>query len=393
MSEVSRDPVQRTSDANGGQPVRVLHVIRDLFAAGGTPRLLLSLARASAGSGVTHAFLVFGDTEDTLAGELRAAGSPVVVVARRSPIDFRLIGDIARVARDLDTDVIGTHCARADVLGVVAARRLRLPVVKHLHAIIVNESPLVRSADRVLGRYRAAVICNSEATLQAEVERSRVGNAVVVLLGVEDARPPAGSARERVRAALGIGADEFLFGHIGGLMPLRDQHLLVEAVAILHSRGQSASCVIVGDGPERSRLQAFSRDRGVEDRVIFCGYRDDVPDLLASMDAYVNMCRAEGFGIAVVEAMQAGLPVIVADAGALPELVEHDSDGLIVRAGDAEGLAIQLLRLARDPELRGRLGKAACESARARFSVGRYALEMNDVYRAAASASRGGESE
>lgn len=389
MNAASFERARRFPDTGNARSLVVLHVIKSLFSAGGTPRELLGLARASAGSGVAHAFLVFDDAEDTLTSELRAAGSSVAVVSRRSPLDFRLVGDIVRTARVVGADVIGTHFARADVLGVVGARRLRLPVVKHLHGIIVNERPLVRVADHALGRYRAAVICNSEAIRLAEVERSGIRNAVVVLNGVENVHVPDGNARDTVRRELGIGTGDLVVGHIGGLIPARDQHLLIEAVARLRAAGVPARVVIAGDGPELPLLRQLAHDRHVEDCVTFCGYRSDVPRLLVSMDVYVNMCRAEGFGIAVVEAMHAGLPVVVADAGALPEVVRDELDGLIVRAGDLEALARQLRRLALDPALRRRLGAAAQMSARARFSMSRYVQEMNDVYRWAASESRG----
>jgi glycosyltransferase involved in cell wall biosynthesis len=142
-----------------------------------------------------------------------------------------------------------------------------------------------------------------------------------------------------------------------------------------------ARCILVGDGSERCSLEALARDRDVEGWVSFCGYRDDVPDLLAAMDVYVNACRAEGFGLAVVEAMQSGLPVVVADAGALPELVRDGFDGFIVPAGNADALTRQLLRLALDPRLRRQVGAAGRETARVRFSAQRFAHETNGVFR------------
>ncbi len=118
----------------------VLHVIRDLFALGGTPRKLLGLVRASAGSDVSHAFLVFDDTEDSLAATIAAEGVPVTVVSCGRGLGADLVAEVVREARRVEADVVSTHFARADILGGLAALRLRKPLVKNVHGIIVNES-------------------------------------------------------------------------------------------------------------------------------------------------------------------------------------------------------------------------------------------------------------
>ncbi|MHB9003854.1 MAG: glycosyltransferase, partial [Coriobacteriia bacterium] len=243
--------------------VLVLHVIRDLFSHGGTPRKLLGLVRASVDSDVEHAFLVFDDTSETLVDQFRAAGASVVVYSRRSALDPRLVGDVVHSVRSLKADVIATHFARADVMGAIAGRRLEVPVVKHVHGIIVNQRSLVRFADRLVAPYRAAVVCNSEATMAAEIKRNGARNVQVVLNGVDEMSPPCEGAREQVREEMGISSEEYVVGHVGGLIPSRDQHLLIQAVARLRTHGVPARCLIVGDGPEAARLEAVAEDVGV----------------------------------------------------------------------------------------------------------------------------------
>ena len=359
----------------------VLHVIRDLFSHGGTPKKLLGLVKASTDSDVQHSFMVFDDTSETLVDEFRAAGASVVAYSRKSAFDPRLVVDIAHSARSMNADVIATHFARADVLGAIAGHMLGVPVVKHVHGIIVNEHTLVRFADRAVAPYRAAVVCNSEATMAAELKRNGTAHMQVVLNGVDEMPPPSSGAREQVRAELGISPEEYVIGHVGGLIPSRDQHLLIEATAQLRARGVPARCLLVGDGPEAARLEAVAEDVGVARWVLFRGYCRDVPELLAAMDVYVNMSRAEGFGIAVVEAMRAGLPVVVANAGALPELVTDGVEGFLAAVGDLEALTAHLAHLS-DPEVRSVMGEHSLTTGYSeRFAVRRFAAEINGVYR------------
>jgi glycosyltransferase involved in cell wall biosynthesis len=370
-------------------PVRVLHVTKDLPRHGGTPRSFLFLVRETDREQVRHDFLVFDDCTDSLAGDLAAMGSTVISVRRKTNWDLRLVSDVARVAGRLESDVISTHFARADIYGCMAAVLTGRPVIKEAHGILWNDSPAVAFVDGLLARRRFAFVGGSQAIVDAFRARGPVRNPIVVLNGVEDLshRVEPGD-RARVRHELGIPADAFVFGHIGALIPIRDQDVLIRAVALLCKRGHPAYCVIVGDGPLAEELAALVERLDVSDHVRLLGGRSDVPALLAAMDVYVNMCRAEGFGIAVVEAMQCSIPPILARAGAHPELAEDGVSAVFVPVGEVGPLVEALDRLRNDESVRRRIGEAARSVAHTRFTMSRYAEEMNAVYRAAAATAK-----
>jgi glycosyltransferase involved in cell wall biosynthesis len=374
------------------RPVRVLHVMRDLFAKGGTPRKCLCLARESDPREVRHDFLLFNDTEDSLAAAVEALGSTVLRSRRTGQWDVRLVSDVVRAVDLLESDVVSTHFARADIYGCLGGTLARRPVVKNIHGIVWNESASIKLAqvlDSSLARWRFAVVCNSQATLDAARNRGPMVNPIVVHNGVDSlsglVEP---SDRLRLRGELGIPVGAFVFGHIGGLIPIREQNLLVEAAASLAMRGDRAHCVIVGDGPSRGALESLAHTLGITARVHLVSYRDDVAAVLSVMDAYVNMCGAEGFGIAVVEAMGLGIPVILADAGAHPELIDDGISGLLVPAGALAPLVRALERLSGDSNERARMGAAGRLVAHTRFGMTRYADLLNAVYVAAATSGR-----
>jgi glycosyltransferase involved in cell wall biosynthesis len=182
------------------------------------------------------------------------------------------------------------------------------------------------------------------------------------------------------RTELGIPSTAFVITHVGGMIELRDQSVILRAVRQCIETGINAYLVLVGDGPLRRRLEAEKIELGLSQRARFLGYRGDVVELNAMSDVYVNMAREEGFGIAVVEAMQGELPVILANTGSLPELIEDGVSGLLVPAGDAAGLVSALQWLANDAVLRKRIGEEAKRRANNIFSISRYVKDTENLY-------------
>ena len=360
----------------------VLHVISGLFSRGGTPRKLLSLVRAMDSNRFRQVFLLFGNCEDNLNEEMLEARAVVVKVSRPKNYDARLLWDMIRAVRTYQADIISTHFARADMYGVVAGILTGTPVIKNVHGILWNTSPWLQKVDRALSPFRACTVCNSRATLEAVRKQGSLCNGVVIYNGVPNRAVTLSPERvAALRASLGIPPDAFVIGHVGGLIPLRDQRVMIDAMVLLSRELPNAYLVLVGDGPIRQQLEEQAVRLGLGERVLFLGYRDDVPQLLATFDAYANMAYAEGFGIAVVEAMQSSLPVVLANAGALPELIEDRVSGLLVPPGDSASLAKALAHLESDRVWTAQIGQAARRRALDEFSIERYAQEFERLYR------------
>jgi glycosyltransferase involved in cell wall biosynthesis len=145
--------------------------------------------------------------------------------------------------------------------------------------------------------------------------------------------------------------------------------VLIEAAARLAAGGRDVAFAYCGDGPALEDLRRLAAARGVTN-FHFLGRRDDVPDLLgAATVAAVPAVWAEAFGLSVVEAMAAGVPVVASRTGAIPELIADGETGLLVPPGDAPALAEALGRLLDDPPLRTRLATSARAVVRSRFTV------------------------
>jgi sugar transferase (PEP-CTERM/EpsH1 system associated) len=174
-----------------------------------------------------------------------------------------------------------------------------------------------------------------------------------------------------------------MIGTVGRLDPVKDQASLIRAFATLRQRYTGAKLLVVGDGPLRTALEAQAVLAGVAEAVSFLGVRDDIPDLLRSMDVFALPSVNEGISNTILEAMASGLPVVARRVGGNPELVDDGITGTLYEGASADALARALAPYLADPTLRAAQGTAARERAVQKFSlegmVQRYAALYDEL--------------
>jgi glycosyltransferase involved in cell wall biosynthesis len=167
---------------------------------------------------------------------------------------------------------------------------------------------------------------------------------------------------------------------VANLRPEKRHDVLIDAAPQILHHFPDAQFHIVGDGPERARLEAQAAARGVSRAVVFFGHQPDVPRRLYEADIFVLPSRSEGFPNAVLEAMAAGLPIVASDIEALRELIEHERTGLLIPPGAPRVLADTLCRLMGDATFAARIGERAAADARARYSFDRMVAAFESLY-------------
>jgi len=235
-------------------------------------------------------------------------------------------------------------------------------------------------ANRWLHRRTAAlfVTCRRIAEMYAQAGFAQ-NNIFMLRDGVDLARfHPGGGDRQRLRRELGLAESVFFVLSVGRLQPVKGHSVFLRAMARLPGDVRAA---IAGDGWLKEALLAEHRLLGLGDRVRFLGMREDIPDLLAAADAYaLTSIGSEGSSRATLEAMAAGVPVIAADVGMLPDIVRTDETGILVPPSDIEALVGAIDRLRRDPALRQRLRQNAREFVQREHSEERMVAGVEEAY-------------
>jgi glycosyltransferase involved in cell wall biosynthesis len=190
----------------------------------------------------------------------------------------------------------------------------------------------------------------------------------------------------RIRRQLGISNGAFVVTICGRLDPIKDHLTLFRAFDLFAGDGADVRLLVVGDGPERERLE-----REATGETLFLGHREDVPDILADTDVFVLCSLNEGISNTILEAMATGLPVVATRVGGNPELVEDGVTGTLVPPGDHEAIAASLLEYRRRPGARARHGAAGRQRATLRFSVGAMVAAYEALYRRVAPALQRGK--
>lgn len=202
----------------------------------------------------------------------------------------------------------------------------------------------------------------------------------VVPYGLHFERLALPAARARVRAELDLPPDVFAIGCAARLAPQKGHTYLFRALEDESLQRTPMRVLLFGDGPERDRMEAEVKERGLSDVVRFLDHRPNVLGLLVGLDAFVMPSLFEGFCYAVAEASAAGLPVVATMVGGVPEVIEDGSTGILVHPQDHEGLRTGIQALLADRERGRSMGAAGLRRVRERFTLERMVRETQAVY-------------
>jgi glycosyltransferase involved in cell wall biosynthesis len=283
--------------------------------------------------------------------------------------DPRSPHSLASVCRQRTVDLVHSHLEKSNISALIATRATGCPTVIHEHgAVLGGGSRLAyRLLLRRLGhRAHAAVAC-SAATRAALVRTGGFAPArVLTISSFVDVRrfERSATARSASRKRLGVEDGTNVIGFIGRLHRAKGADRFLRALAHLDQHDRPCLGIVVGDGPERLRLERIVQRRGLEQVTVMLGATEAPEEIIPAFDVGVVPSRREGFGRVAVELMCAGVPVVASAVDALPELVRHEDTGLLVPDPTPAGLAAAIRRLLADPALRDRITGSARQLVR-----------------------------
>ena len=362
--------------------MKVLH-LHKLTGVSGSEGHLLALLPALRAAGIDARFLgldVPGSDAPRFYERLEETGVPHASVRCGPDLSPRMARDVIRAVRAERPDLLHTHLVHADVYGSIAARTTRTPFVSTRH----NDDRYLlgpfRYVDRGFARGARRLIAISDAVRRFLVAAGHDPRRLVTIrYGLDEpSRAPSRPSPEEA----GIPAGVPLALAVGRLIEQKDHATLLRAFALVQRDVPEARLAILGSGPLEAATRSLAAELGLAESVKLPG-RTEIRDWLARANVFVHTSRWEGFGIVLLEAMLASLPVVATRVSAVPEVVADGETGVLVEAGDVDGVARELGALLADPERARRFGAAGLARARADFSVARMVEETLAVYRAA----------
>lgn len=368
--------------------IKIMHVLRP--AEGGMKEHVLTLAQHL--DRRRYRLVVCGPDYGDIMMRLQRMGVSTFAVNLRGNVnpfaDFQALRQLLAVMRQHQVDIVHTHGARAGMVGRIAARRARVPViVSTFHNFIYgNEHPWWKknafaAVQRLLARYTDHVITVSEALGReiSRVERYPRDRLSTIYNGLNLNKFNQITDVARKKRELGLDVNLPVVGVVARLIPQKGVSCFLLAARIIQDKIPRVQFLVVGDGPARDSLERQARALGLQ-RAVFAGFRFDVPRLLPLINVFVIPSLSEGLSIGALEAMAARRPIVATRVGGLPELIRHGKTGMLVPPNDSTALAKTIITILERPFFGEMLGLQARQEVERRFSVEQMVRATEAIY-------------
>ncbi len=320
-----------------------------------------------------HRVIVAAKPNQILQRELTRRGVEMCPLGISGKVNLLAPGRIARLARQMNADIIHTHLSTASLWGTLAGRLLGVPTLAHVHAL--NTKYFYLLAD--------VVVTPSQGVRDHLIAQGMSGDRVqVVYNGIPASRFVDLTPSRQIYQELDLSPDQPIVAVAAHLSAKKGHRYLLEAVERLGNRYPRLACLVIGEGPLRARLEKLTARLHISDHVRFLGYRDDAVALMQVCDVIVLPSIAkEGLGLCLIEAAFLGKPTVGSRAPGITEAIVDGQTGLLVPPGDSPAMAGALDELLSSPELRATLGAAGKTRAQQMFTMDVHTQAIERLYR------------
>jgi glycosyltransferase involved in cell wall biosynthesis len=365
--------------------VNVLQLISSGLGYYGAERVVVTLSSALDQLGVNVIVGAFRNTakDDHLEVLAHAAdrGLKTEQIACDGRFDRKAVLAIRKLIDDHSIDIVHCHGIKPALYAFLAQRSGRAAVVSTCHLWVFDSTKdwLVSALERCILHSVDHVVAVSDHIIP---QLRRFGVRGSVIYNGIDLEPFRGSGSDARQSLNWVGRP--VVGAIGRLAPQKGLPTLLHAARDVLQLVPNALFVFVGDGPDKEALQVQARELGIAGSVSFLGVREDIPEILSSVDVVALPSLSEGLPMVLLEAMASGAAVVASRVGAVPRVVDDRVNGILMSPGDVCGLTVALLDLLRSKQLRLGIGQEARKTVELRFSAPAMAQRYLGVYRSVA---------
>lgn len=361
--------------------IRLLHVIPTLVRGGAEKQLVLLAKGLPRDQFDVHVVVL--THSGPLEADLQQAGIPVTHIGKRWKIDPFAYLRLKREIQRIRPDIVHTWLFAANCYGRQAAFAAKVPHVIAGERCVDPWKTMVQLAiDRALAKRTDRIVTNSTGVKTFYASKGLPAEKFVVIPnGIEPPLSLSPVPREALLAEFGLPEGARLIGAVGRLWPQKRIKDLIWAADLVKCVRDNVHLLVIGDGPQRLRLERYSRQCESTDCVHFLGERNDVQRIMPHLDCLWLASGYEGQSNAVMEAMLAGVPVVVTDIPGNRDLVIPEQTGVLVKVGDRAAFAQKTLTLLEDEALRQRMGEAGKKRMQTDFTVERMVQQHAELYR------------
>jgi glycosyltransferase involved in cell wall biosynthesis len=365
----------------------IMHLTSSSFYSGPDKQIVEHLKRLNKQRyrGIVATFVERGLSSDVL-GQANQANIEHYTVPVLGPLDFRAPFKLIRLLRGAKVDLLCTHGYKPTVLGWLAAQRLRLPVIAFSRGY-TTETIRVAFYEclerQILTRVSGIVFVSEGQKRRLESFGIRAKRSWVVynaVSAIADIGAGTAEIRRTVFRKLNIPEYMLMVVSAGRLSPEKGHRYLIEAIEKMGERANDAAFVFCGDGRCRKALEDQCRRLKIDKRCWFAGFRQDMNEIFRAMDLLVLPSLTEGLPNVVLEAFAHSRPVVATEVGGVPEIVEHEQNGLLVPPGHADSLAGAITKLIASPNLRKKMGQEGHRTVGSKFTFEEQTRRLEAIY-------------
>ena len=365
------------------KPIKLLECIRQGQIGGGESHLL-SLVKNLDRTKFDPVVLSF--TDGPMVDQLKTMGIDTRVIYTEKPFDWSKWAEVKEFLKEQQVELVHAHGTRACSNVMRAARSLGIPVIYTVHGwSFHDDQPMLTRTMRVMGeRYltsRATVnIAVSSSNRQTGKDRIRSFKALVINNGIDRNKFNPDRPFRNIREELSIPAEALLVLFIARFTSHKQPLALINAFREALPQIPDMHLLLVGDGDQKAEAKEMVESAGLNDKVTFQSFRQDVPDVLAAADIFVLPSLWEGLPIGLLEAMAMGKAVIATNVDGTKEVVQDQQNGLLIEAGNIPALTDALVSLGRNKNGRQEFGRRALETVHQKYDASVMTREIEEVY-------------
>ncbi len=346
----------------------------------GTERYVQSLVEKLNGNKV-NAYFAYNE-EGLLVERLKELGVAAYRVEMHSPYDLKAAKELALLCRKLSIDLIHTHYLRENYIAMLAQLFGSKAKVAYTNHFIARNNLVTRFSNRLMNPLEAGVIAVCNRGREMMISNGVAASKIRVLFNAVD--PELWGTREpsTLRGEFGISDDTFVILCASRFAHDKGHRYLVRTMAKLkESNCRKFACVLAGDGPLLEEIRQLTVEMGLEQDILFIGFRKDIKNLFNGSDLYFNSSEHEASSFLILEALASGLPVIATDMGGNNDIInDRNGCGVLVKYEDAESTAREIRRIMDDESLQASLGQNALKAVQENFNLVKMANQTYNLY-------------